>query len=121
MGYLTKLKDKANSLFKSDDLKLAFINREKQKHQKALAEQQELEREIEERKEKQRQKMLDDAYKKLFSSQPGKIVLEDLEKVCYQFDTCYSDNEKELYMRIGKREALLEIINRINKKTKTKG
>lgn len=56
------------------------------------------------------------AYKRLFATPDGKLVLEDLMvNVCHLLDLSRSPTDSETYFREGERNVMLYILNMIKK------
>lgn len=56
---------------------------------------------------------LDRAYKRVFGSEDGKLVLADLLKYSKMFDTTYNGSDTQMAMHEGRRQTALRILGHI--------
>jgi hypothetical protein len=54
------------------------------------------------------------AYRRLFSTEDGKIVLGDLMKSCFMYSSTIAQNPYDTYFNEGMRSAILRIIQTAN-------
>jgi hypothetical protein len=54
------------------------------------------------------------AYREVFNSEAGQIVLEDMVKTFHVLNSTYADNQNETYYREGERSVVIRILKTIN-------
>ena len=59
----------------------------------------------------QKTKNLKDAYKIIFKSKEGEVVLNDLADKCYFIKRLFDENAATMYFREGRRDLYLYILN----------
>lgn len=62
-----------------------------------------------------KRKDIEDAYRSVFESAKGRIVLEDLANIGWLCDTTFHSDPQQMAMREGARRTVLHILNMMNR------
>jgi len=109
-----------NKLFgngpKSEEVKRSIEHHEKKLKQEDDDLAKEKKKEITDAENKQKAETLTSAYKKLFESKIGQLVLEDLKEQCFYNESCYDPDVKVMRYKLGLNQAIHIINKQLNDK-----
>lgn len=80
---------------------MEFLRQRKQAYQRAFS-------------SKSRVRPIRKAYQRVFLSEAGQMVLQDLSRFCRATEPCFDPDEKMTYLLIGRHETWLRIQNHLN-------
>lgn len=117
MAVMEKVKRMFGNGVQSDDVKRAQEHQAKTKKKEADDLVRVKKQEIEESELKHKASTLTSAYQKLFNSDLGQLVLNDLKDKCFYNSTGYNEDQNQFLMNTG----MTKTIHIINKQLNDKG